>query len=128
MSEFTQAVSGWETFYMYVLMIAILFMVPGQSPLGLGLPLLAVGGLGSVNTISQQRRARKVQHSALHPDIAQRFTGPLISMSLLTICAAGLLFGMLWSLLGLVVVVILLLASASQNAWTLLVVVGRQES
>jgi hypothetical protein len=163
MTDFTQILMGWETFYLltgtaaatligllfiaisinidifrgdaqigfqhfatltfncffYVLFTSMLFLIPGLGPLGLGIPLLALGLLGLANALLQQRRTRRTQSPGT--DAAARFTVP--SLCLLGMAAVGVMVIVHFSLAlyGLVPVVFLLLASASVNAWTLLV-------
>ena len=107
--------------FFYVLVISILFLIPGLTPAGLGVPLLLLGGLGLTNTVLQIYRIRKVQVQKEGNDMAARFATPILCLLGLAVFAAGVIMQIAWSLYGLVVVVILLLASASVNAWTLLV-------
>lgn len=107
--------------FFYVLLISILFLIPRLSPLGLGIPLTLLGVLGSVNAVIQQQRARSTHSNHQNVNIAGRFNVPIISLIGLTLLAVGIMFRVTLSAYGLVFVIILLLASASQNAWTLLV-------
>jgi len=52
--------------------------------------------------------------------VSSRFGVPIFSLVLIIGIGFGTVLGVSWSLYGLVVAVILLLASASQNAWFLL--------
>jgi hypothetical protein len=165
MTDFSQIVTDWETFYLltgtaaatlmgllfvavsinieafheqarpdmqhfaaltfncffYALLVSILFLVPKLSPPGLGIPLLLLGGLGLANAMMQQRRARRIQINGRGTSIASRFTVPILCLAGLTIIGAGVILQITQSLYGLVPVIIFLLASASVNAWTLLV-------
>ncbi len=109
--------------FFYVLIFAIVFLVPDQSPLGLGLPLLVLGSLAFVNTVIQQRRTRKIQGGMGDVRLAQRFIVPSLCLFGLIVVAIALMLGDTLSLYGLVIIVILLLGSAAQNAWALLVLV-----
>jgi hypothetical protein len=108
--------------YFYVLLIAILFVVPGLSPLALGLPLLILGLLGLVNAILQQRRARIYRLDHQGGSLAARFNVPIAGFAGLALMGVGVALGIKASLYGIVIVIILLLGSASQNAWSLLIV------
>ena len=165
MSDFSQTIHEWETFYLltgtaaatligllfvavslhlelfhrkafadlphfaaltfncffYVLLISILFLIPRLSPLGLGIPLFLLGGLGLINAVIQQSRSRKIQSDRQTAGMASRFNLPIFCLSGMVIIAIGIMSHFSQSLYGLVVVIILLLASASQNAWTLLI-------
>jgi hypothetical protein len=107
--------------FFYVLLISILFLVPGLTPPGLSIPLGLLGLLGLVNALIQQRRVKGMHSNAHKRDLSKRFILPNLCMAALILIAMGVLLGYLPGLYWLVPVVILLLASASQNAWTLLV-------
>ncbi len=78
-----------QTFSIFitVLMIAIQFLIPSQTPLGLGLPLLAIGGLGSYNTIHQLIKTRHMWPRAWGRRIAVRFGLPITCFMALIIIA-----------------------------------------
>jgi hypothetical protein len=107
--------------FFYVLLIAMFFLIPRLSPLGLGIPLALLGLLGLVNAVIQQARSRKWQSVHQGMDLASRFNLPNLCLACLIVIAVCVMLGLTQSLYALVVVVILLLASAAQNAWTLLV-------
>jgi hypothetical protein len=101
--------------FFYVLLIAMLFLVPGLTSGWLGVPLLILGLLGSGNTIRQRMRASN------EPAIAGKFNIPIAALLGLTIIAILMLLQIYQSLYGLVLVILLFLISASLNAWTLLI-------
>jgi hypothetical protein len=111
--------------FFYVLLLAILFIIPGNTYLGLGIPILLLGILVTINAILQQKRTKKSQIPGIRFDIASRFTIPIISMGLLIILAIGILLQIEYTLYGFVVIIILLLGSASQNAWALLIAIKK---
>ncbi len=171
MTEFSEAIKSWETFYLlvgtaavtligllfvaitmnmdafrrrsntdlqlfsvltfnsffYVLVLAILFVIPGQSPLGLGVLSLVLGGVGFFNTARQYLRARRLHRSGTDPNLAWRFVGPLVCLLLLAIISIAIMLGSTAVLYGLVAVTVFLLGSASQNAWVLLMRPGDDE-
>jgi modulator of FtsH protease len=108
--------------FMSVLMFAVLFLIPSQVPLGLGLPLLGIGCYGLINTIRRWREARR------HPPlvwglgggVTRRFHMPASCFLALIIVAVFVLLSRTGSLYWLVPVMILLLLGASVNAWDLL--------
>jgi hypothetical protein len=112
--------------YFYVLLIAILFVVPGLPPLALGIPLIGMGLLASTGTLFQRRRARAFLDPRNERPLSSRFTVPLIGLIGMVVLGFGIAFGVAPFLYGMVVVIVLLLGSASQNAWALLT--GRQGS
>jgi hypothetical protein len=106
--------------FFYVLLISILFLVPRLSPLEMGIPLFLLDGLGLFNAIIQQHRARKNQPQQ-KTNIANKFNLPIMCLLGLVLISIGVMFKNTQSLYGLIVVVVFLLISASQNAWALLV-------
>lgn len=107
--------------FFYVLLISILFLIPRISSLGLGILLFLLGGLGLMNTIIQQRRVQIDQPKQQKNSLAARFNIPILGLIGLVLIALGMALQVDASLYGLVIVIIILLGSASQNAWTLLV-------
>jgi modulator of FtsH protease len=101
--------------FFYVLLISMMFIIPGLSPLGLGMPLLAFGILALLGTLIQRQRART------EPKITARFTLPILGLIILVVCAILLMMEIAQSLYGFVIVVLLFLSSASRNAWDLLI-------
>jgi hypothetical protein len=115
--------------FFYVLVIALLFLIPGLSPVGLGLPLFILAGLGLVNALLQQRRALKTQSKRQAAGLASRFTVPIVGLLGLAIFAILVMGQLAVGLYGLVFVIIVLLASAASNAaWLLLVRLDEDET
>jgi hypothetical protein len=106
--------------YFYVLLVAIIFVIPGQSPLGLGLPHIALGLLALLGAALQRRRASMFPVAPQKRPLPTRFTIPLIALAGLVLLGLGIAFDFAPALYGVVVVMILLLGPASQNAWALL--------
>jgi len=113
--------------FFYVLLISILFLIPNQSPLGLGIPLAVLGALTTFNAIIQQRASRKVQAEGVGANLTSRFNVPILTLFGLTVIGILVILEYAWSLYLLVAVIILLLGSAAQNAWALLVVSDQVE-
>ena len=114
--------------FFYVLLISIVFLIPHITGLGLGLPLLLFGLLAVVSTLIQQRRARKAHPGSGQAGFASRFNLPIVSLILLVLSSIGVLVGSSLGLYGYVAVIILLLMSASLNAWSLLVLSERESA
>ena len=114
--------------FFYVLLISILFLIPNQSPLGVGIPLVVLGGLTTINAIIQQRASRKVQFRSEGARLASRFNVPILTLFGLTVIGVLVILKYAWSFYFLVAVIILLLGSAAQNAWALLVVSDQVEA
>jgi hypothetical protein len=107
--------------FMSVLMFAVIFLIPEQTPAGLGFSLLGIGAYGLYNTLrhfSETRRTRPRTWGSA--GIALRFAMPTVCFLVLMIIAASVLFGQTGVLYWLVPVMILLLVAASRNAWDLL--------
>jgi hypothetical protein len=107
--------------FMFVLLFAVFFLIPRQETLGLGLPLLGVGGLGLGSTVSHFIKTRHTQPRVWRRGgIASRFVIPTICFVVLIIIAVSVLLGKTGGLYWLVPVMILLVVVASINAWDLL--------
>jgi hypothetical protein len=106
--------------FFYVLVLAIVFVIPGQSPFGLGVLLFVLGGAGWLNTARQFVRARKLQRSGMPRGMVWRFVGPLFCLTLLLAISVAIVLGNYQTLYALVAVNVFLLGSAAQNAWVLL--------
>ena len=107
-----------------VVMLAILalvsFLVPGLGKLGLAIPVFLLGSLGLGNAFWQQRRARRSQIILSETSYAGRFTVPMVCLAGLVIVGLGVFAGYMQSLNLLAVVVFAFLASASVNAYNLM--------
>jgi hypothetical protein len=116
------ALFGALTFncFFYVLVISILFLIPDLNRVWLGLPLTFLGGLALIGALVQWRQARIIPSDHLGTRVSSRFGVPVLSLLLIVAIGLLTLLGVDGALYGLVVAVILLLASASQNAWALL--------
>jgi hypothetical protein len=113
--------------FFYALLISMLFLIPNLSPLGLGVPLFLLGLLGLLNAVLQQRRARNNLQSTQAREIASRFNLPILGLLGLFIVSVGIMFRLILSLYGIIVVIFILLISAAQNAWALLVQIEDQD-
>jgi len=107
--------------FLLVLMIAVVFLIPKQGRLGLGLPLLGLGVYGLYLTL---RRLLLARRSAAHP---WRKGGIARHVGAAAICNLGLLGVAVSALLGsaaglywLIPVILILIYEAVLNAWHLL--------
>ena len=110
--------------FLYLLMLGLVFLVPQQSPLGLAVALLALGGARAVGLIRQSvgKRAK--------PSEAQPSARALRQVALPALASVGLMavgisvwLGETLAIYALVLVIAALLTTASWNAW--LILVGR---
>jgi hypothetical protein len=107
--------------FIFVLLFAVFFLIPNQGPIGLGLPLLGVGGFGLYSTLNHFYQTRHKYARVLgRRSLASRFITPTICYVTLIIIAISVLLGQTDGLYWLVAVMILLIVSASFNAWDLL--------
>lgn len=106
--------------FFYVLVLAILFVIPGQSPVEFGILTLVLGGAAFLNTTRQFLKARRLEVFGMSQAMVSRFVGPLLCLALVMAIAVDILAGYYQLLYGLVAVTVFLLGSASQNAWVLL--------
>jgi hypothetical protein len=109
------------TNFVCVLMFAVIFLIPDQGPMGLGLPLLGIDGFGLYITVHRLLEARRNRPRAWgRGSLARRFTMPTLCFVTLLIIAVSVLLGQTGGLYWLVPVMILLIFDASLNAWDLL--------
>jgi hypothetical protein len=107
--------------FIYVILFAVFFLIPDQGSQGLGLPLLGVGGLGLYSTVSHFFKTRYKQPRVWgRGNVALRFAAPTLCFASLMIIAVSALLDRTNGLYWLVPVMILLIVSASWNAWALL--------
>jgi hypothetical protein len=117
-----------QTFTSFICVIAfsVLFLIPDQGPAGLGLPLLGIGGYGLYKTASQFSQTRRKRPRAWgRGSVARRFVIPIVCFVTLVIIAGSVLLGQTDGLYWLVPVMILLIVTASSNAWELLMRLGK---
>jgi len=117
--------------FIYVLLISMLFMIPYQNASGLGLPLLAIGVLACLRTAwtgLQFWRARQAPEQMLGTGyVLRRFVYPAISYLGLTFVSLIALRGRGAALLWVLVVVLVLLLSATINAWQLMLLLAESK-
>jgi len=108
--------------FLSVVLFAVLFLIPNQGPLGLGLPLAGIGLLGLINTLRRIIEARKAGARIWEiGSVASRLAGSALCYVALLAVAASVVLGRGLSLYWLVPVMVLLIVEASRNAWNLLV-------
>jgi hypothetical protein len=109
--------------FLFIIIFALIFLIPRQAPIGLGLPLICNGIVGLIGTLSHlralsSRTPRGVFRRKAMVRTAMALTAffILIVVSLLVIVRASTT-----SLYWLVAPMILLLISASLDTWSLLI-------
>jgi hypothetical protein len=109
------------TGFLNVIMFAVLFLIPSQVPLGLGLPLLGISGYGLYETAARFMKTRRARPRGWgRGSIARRFVVPTLCFVAILAIAVSVLLGQTGGLYWLVPVMILLIVAASRNAWDLL--------
>jgi hypothetical protein len=109
------------TTFVNVVLLSILFLIPHQVTLGLGLPLLGVSAFGLLRTMRRYGKARHQQPRTWGSlGVTSRFLIPLICFTGLIIIAILVLLNNTDCLYWIVPVIILWLVSALRNAWDLL--------
>ncbi len=110
------------TNFLFIIIFALIFLIPRQERFGLGIPLICNGLVGLISTISNHR----ILLSNIPKGISQRKTYTRAAMTLgafvILIIVAFLVMvrASTASLYWLVAPMILLLTSASLNTWSLL--------
>jgi hypothetical protein len=112
---------AWQTFtnFFFVVMFALVFLVPGQTPLGLALPLFIICAVAIAITVSQGFRARMGGLSLTY--LVKEMVPSLLAYLGMIAVVALIYVGNMQSLVWLLPVIVVLLAVAVRNAWTLLV-------
>jgi hypothetical protein len=109
------------TGFLNVVMLAVLFLIPSQTPQGLGLPLLGISAYGLYETVARFLKTRRARPRAWgRGGITLRFVFPALCFVALMVIAVSVLLGQTSGLYWLVSVMILLIVAASRNAWDLL--------
>jgi hypothetical protein len=114
------------TNFLNIIIISLLFLIPNQDHIGLGLPLIGVSGSGLYITVIQ---FLKVLRSSFQiwgrNDLARHFVTPVICYLVMTIVGITVLFEQTGSLYWLVPTMITLIINASVNSWDLLLHLGK---
>ncbi len=112
--------------FLYVLFLAFTFLVPHQNLIGVVAPLLGIGSFGLYNNVRALTTALHNRPAAWNKVyFFRRFALPLAAF--IGLIAIGIVVwqGAIEILYWLIFVILVLLVSATRNAWDLLVRVGR---
>jgi hypothetical protein len=113
--------------FLYVLMIALVFLVPHPVPAGLAIALFVLGAARIAGLIRQVvRSARDPQRRLTVAQALREIALPSLACLGLVFVAVEVLRGDTVAIFVLVLVIAALLATASWNAWLLLVQEKRQ--
>lgn len=108
--------------FLLILMVALLFLVPQRAPVGLTVGLLALGGASTFALGRAMWKSVATNKDQINAGYFLRGFGlSLVSCVGILVVAIAILFGFMGALYALVFVLATLLASASRNAWFLLV-------
>lgn len=111
------------TNYLYIIVFALIFLIPRQGPIGLGVPLMCNGFAGLIKTVSHLRALL----SNIPQGISRKDTFAQVAMALVAFLVLIIVSFLVVvrtnadSLNWLVAPMILLLMSASLNTWFLLI-------
>ena len=107
--------------FLYLLMIALVFLVPRMTPPTMALALFVLGTSRVLQVVPMARKSRLAQPSHARRALFREFGLSLVASFGLLLLALIVLTGTPEALAGLVGVLAALLGSASYNAWTFLV-------
>jgi hypothetical protein len=109
--------------FLYVIIFALIFLIPRQGPIGLGVPLICNGFAGLISTVSHLRTLfSNIPHGISRKDTYIRAAMTLVAFLILIIVSfLVIVHASAGSLYWLVAPMILLLISASLNTWSLLI-------
>ncbi len=117
---------AWQTFanFFFLIMFAFVFLVPGQTPIGVTLPLFVICTVAIGITISQALRARSsgMALPTLLTESLPSLTAYLGMIAVIVLLLKGNMQGLVW----LLPIVVVLLGTAVRNAWALLVTIQQQ--
>lgn len=104
-----------------VLLIAIIFLVPDQTPHGIGIPLFVIGAYGLVDNVRLLMTG--LRHRKPHwrlMSILYRFALPLVALLTLIVVSIFVMRANVGALSGMVFVIVVFLVVATSNSWVLL--------
>jgi hypothetical protein len=109
--------------FLYAIVFSLIFLIPRQTPIGLGAPLICVGIVGLIRTVSNLRDLlSNIPQGVSRRTTLVRAAMALVAFSVLIIVSLlVLLRANAGTLYWLVAPMILLLLSASANTWSLLI-------
>ncbi len=108
--------------FLYVLMIALVFLVPHPVPIGLAIALFVLGIVRGVGLVVHSVRSSRLTHRRTSAaETLREYALPAVACLGLIAVGVEVLRGDTVSIFGLVLVIAALLITASWNAWILLV-------
>jgi len=114
------------TNFINIIIISVLFLIPNQDHLGLGLPLVGVSGSGLYITVIQFYKVLRSSSQIWNrSDLTRHFATPVVCYLVMTIVGIAVLFELTGSLYWLVPTMITLIIGASVNSWDLLLQLGK---
>ena len=122
MAEHLRLARGSFGDFLYVLMLGLVFLVPHQVPLGLAVALFVLGGARAVGLAREAVGTRRDRTAARRGASALREVAlPIVASVGLIVVSIAVLLQQMVAVYALVLVVAALLATASWNAWLILV-------
>jgi hypothetical protein len=115
--------------FLYIIGIALTFLIPGQTRIGLGLSLVLIAILGLIITLAELRGVRINSTQAVYHTLFRRSRLKIVAFALMIVIGFLIMFGNeTSSLYWMVTPMLFLLFSASLNTWSLLIEVRDSSS
>jgi modulator of FtsH protease len=112
------------TTFLYIIGLALTFLIPGETRLGLGLPLVLIAVLGMGTTLAELRASNINRSQPIFRTLFRRIAFKIIAFVLVIVIGFLIIFGTETGILDwMVSPMLFLLFSASFNTWSLLVAV-----
>jgi hypothetical protein len=107
---------------LYVLMMALVFLVPHQVPFGLATALFALGMARVIGLVREMvNQDLRIIHKLSLSEVVREYALPILANLGFIIVSIEILIGNYLALYSLVIVIAALLTTASWNAWLLLI-------
>jgi len=109
--------------FLHAIIFSLIFLIPRQTPIGLGVPLMCIGIVGLIRTVSNLRALfSNIPQRILRSTMFVRAAMALVAfLALIIVSFLVMVHANTTSLYWLVAPMILLLMSASANTWSLLI-------
>jgi hypothetical protein len=112
---------AWQTFsnFFFLIMFALVFLVPNQTVVGLVLPIFIISLVALSITTSQAIRSKRSGAKLIR--VASESAPSLLAYLGMVVVLSLLIVGVTQSLVWLLPIAVIILAVAVRNAWSLLV-------
>jgi uncharacterized membrane protein len=115
--------------FIFIIAFALMFLIPEQSPVGLGSPITAIGCYGFFTLFREMREMFRGKQRSNFLSIMRRFGWRFVTFLIMTVVAVRImLFSDTTGLYSMVFAMVFLLISATRNSWVLLVGMGERSA